>query len=389
MLIAMACLGGSLWAQNIWTQKASYPGSNTITATTFVIEGKAYVFNSLGSSTNTLWEYDPVSNMWSERAGLDIIKMERAVSFSIGNIGYVGTGNSGAGSQTNMFFAYDHTTNIWTQKASMPGVGRSGAIGFSIGNKGYIGGGYIGSNAFTNSFYEYDPTSDSWSEKEDLPGIRVDAGVFTTGGRGYMFGGRSSSSVYHNTMWAYDPPTDSWIPCSDFPANPRIRPVGFSIGGQGFMGTGYDQSNSLSDFYEYSPATDLWVQRANVGGGGRHWATSFAINGKGYIGLGLNNGSLYEYLPELTTGFAPTFHSVELKLYPNPCTGMIIIEPGELPGRAVQISLYDMVGQLVSRTGRALSPIIQEDLSHLPNGTYIMVIQNEHHAMHGKVVIER
>src|SRR5258705_11976593 len=56
-----------------------------------------------------------------------------AVSFSIGNKGYVGTGSDGEDRKD--FWEFDPIANTWTQKADFGGDARSYAVGFSIGSK--------------------------------------------------------------------------------------------------------------------------------------------------------------------------------------------------------------------------------------------------------------
>ena len=74
------------------------------------------------------------------------------MGFSIGNKGYIGTGNF----FTKDFWEWDQATNTWTQKADFGGFPRELAVGFSIGNKGYIGTGWDGSS-LKQDFWEYDP----------------------------------------------------------------------------------------------------------------------------------------------------------------------------------------------------------------------------------------
>ena len=63
----------------------------------------------------------------------------------------MGTGDIGAANEYFAdFWEYDPSTNVWTQKADFGGGARSGAVGFSIGSKGYIGTGGA------NDFWEYD-----------------------------------------------------------------------------------------------------------------------------------------------------------------------------------------------------------------------------------------
>src|SRR5687768_11906654 len=74
---------------------------------------------------------------WTQMANFGGTARWRAVGFSIGTKGYIGTGNDGV--DKNDFWEWDQATNVWTQKANFTGTARSGAVGFSIGTKGYIG----------------------------------------------------------------------------------------------------------------------------------------------------------------------------------------------------------------------------------------------------------
>src|SRR6266446_9212732 len=80
--------------------------------------------------------------------------------FSIGSKGYIGTGDNYPVFYTD-FWEYDPATDIWTQKADFGGAGRGVAVGFSIGNKGYIGTGYNNIIGITKDFWEYDPVTNA------------------------------------------------------------------------------------------------------------------------------------------------------------------------------------------------------------------------------------
>ena len=85
-----------------------------------------------------------------------------AVGFSIGNKGYIGTGEDTNGA-TKDFWEYDPDNDTWTRKADFGGTARSNAVGFSIGNKGYIGTANWGNSS--DDFWEYDPATDIWTRK--------------------------------------------------------------------------------------------------------------------------------------------------------------------------------------------------------------------------------
>jgi len=66
---------------------------------------------------------------------------------------------------------------VWTKKADFGGGERDVAVGFSIGNKGYIATGDNINNNNTNDFWEYDPITDSWTQKANFTGGARDASV--------------------------------------------------------------------------------------------------------------------------------------------------------------------------------------------------------------------
>src|ERR1700741_4116936 len=72
---------------------------------------------------------------------------------------------------------------VWTQKADFGGTARTGAVSFSIGNKGYVGTG--GHDAISyKDFWEYNPLLNSWTQKADFGGTaRVNAIGFCVGNK--------------------------------------------------------------------------------------------------------------------------------------------------------------------------------------------------------------
>jgi len=114
-----------------------------------------------------------VTNTWTQKTDFGGGIRYRAVGFSIGSKGYVGTGN-GISSYYKDFWEYNPVLNTWTQKADFGGTGRTGAVGFSIGSKGYIGTGVIGQdingvNLYDTDFWEYDPRPVSAVQRDMRP----------------------------------------------------------------------------------------------------------------------------------------------------------------------------------------------------------------------------
>jgi len=136
-------------ATNTWTQKVSPGGSKRSAAAVFVVNAKAYIVSGTnnGSYLNDLWEYDPALDKWTEKRKISDVSDEtydddyaitrsNAVAFGIGTKGYLCTGAVGGLSST--CWEYDPTTDLWTNKTAFEGAAREGAVGFSVNNRGFV-----------------------------------------------------------------------------------------------------------------------------------------------------------------------------------------------------------------------------------------------------------
>jgi hypothetical protein len=76
-------------------------------AATFVIGGKAYVVGGARSTIDKeTWEYTPASDTWKKMTSFSGESRVSPVGFSIGNLGYVGTGHNG-GTYYDNFYPFD------------------------------------------------------------------------------------------------------------------------------------------------------------------------------------------------------------------------------------------------------------------------------------------
>lgn len=168
-------------ATDQWTQKADFPSSARTNTTAFAAASKVYVVGGTDQQvSNTYlkqtWQYDPASNAWEQKANLPGGARDYAAGFGIGNKGYVGTGkgkvmilNNPLTIYFNDFYEYNALTNTWTQKASYPEATRHGAFSFMIRGNGFIGGGYNASAGYRD-LYMYDHLNNAWVQKTDYPG---------------------------------------------------------------------------------------------------------------------------------------------------------------------------------------------------------------------------
>lgn len=301
-----------------WTQKADFGGVDRSFAIAFSIGSKGYMgggFSSSVTACKDFWEYDPATDIWTQRADL-ISEVASSPAFSIGNKGYTGVrlDNSNV---IKGFAEYTPSNNTWVRKADLGEIARQNAAGFAIGNKGYIGLGQDESYETKKDFWEYDPNTDTWTRKGDFGGLgRYHARGFSIGNKGYICGG--IGVVYDGTdvadpstnafkdFWEYDPVTDTWTRKSNIGGPGRQGIVGFSIGNKGYIygGLAWDLHEvNNKDFWEYDPATDVWTKKADFGGISRSFAAGFSVGQKGYVGTGFsmelaaNTKDFWEYNP--------------------------------------------------------------------------------------------
>ena len=214
-------------------------------------------------------------------------------AFAIGNNGYIGTGNSSTGSYADLW-QYNAVTDVWTQMANLPGVARTRGVAFAVNNKGYLGLGMDATGVFLNDLWEYDPVLNSWIQKANFPSTgRFAAIAFSVGTRGYVGTGYDQNSISYDDLWEYYPLTNTWTAKANFPGGIRAAAVAFSIGTKGYVGLGQDTIKKYNDLWEYNPATNIWIQKSNYPGNPCVYALGITISGKGYVGTGADT-SFYD-----------------------------------------------------------------------------------------------
>ncbi|MBX7140857.1 MAG: FG-GAP-like repeat-containing protein [Chitinophagales bacterium] len=304
LTMLLACCASFLMAQGTWIQKADFPGAYGDIG--FSIGTKGYV---LGGSN--LWQYDALTDEWTQVADFGGTPRDAAVGFSVANKGYVGLGSWSDDEQSEIW-EYDPATNTWLRKADFPGGARTDALAFSIGNKGYVGFGNYEWFGFSD-FWEYDPVADSWTYMSDYPGSpRTNAVGFSIGEKGYAGLGWDFTYPVGREFFEFDPNENTWTAIADFPVGgDRSNAVGFSSGTMGGVGGGYVPFEEVyfNDLWEYNPIENTWIQRANCPCES-YEGFSFSIGSQGYV---LAGGELWQYTPEpfepvvpVITSFTPT-----------------------------------------------------------------------------------
>ena len=154
-------------ATDSWRQIPSLGGSKRENSIAFVIGDFAYV--GTGSDNGALeldfWRFDPTiladsdGFPWVRMMDLDeeddyeIIR-ENATAFTMGGLGYIVAGVRG--SVTSSVWEYDPVTDLWIEKTPLEGAARRDAVSFSVGNRGFVTTGRTGSSYF-DDIWEFEP----------------------------------------------------------------------------------------------------------------------------------------------------------------------------------------------------------------------------------------
>ncbi len=366
--------------ENFWTKKADFSGLKRERAVAFSIGDFGYIGTGVDTAEVVLsdfWKYDPSADTWSQIADIPGSERRNAIAFTIGNFGYVGTGMdsvvaSAPGSQTLAdFWQFDPATNSWTQKADYPGSFGNGvyfATGFSIDSKGYLCGGKMGPNFYSNQLWEYKPSLDQWTQLPNFPGgLRYQLASFTIGFKAYV-GLGTDQDIYRKDLWEFDATTNQWSAKADFPASERASTSTFTIGQRGFVTLGAN-GGLLDDLWQYNPFTDSWSIKATYGGSPRKNAVSFVVNGKAYVGTGKGysgkKASMQEYTPGSVLGTDEI--EIELAMYPNPSSDYVNLN--YVPEQIDEIVLYSISGEMLI-SGNGIQTI---QVSDFAQGNYVVI----------------
>lgn len=342
--------------ENQWVKLGDFIGGKRERAVSFSIENYGYV----GTGTDTaeivhddFWKYDPSSDTWSQIASLPGAARRDAVAFSLNGHGYVGTGMTDDVSAMGIiladFWRYDPTLNVWDSIAPYPGNNGGGvyfSTGFSVAGKGYVCGGKTGNSAYSNELWEYKPASNVWFPRAPFPtGIRYMHSSFAIGNYAYV-GFGATQDVYKRDLYRYNPGNNQWLQMPDLPGNVRGSASTFVLQDKGYICGGND-GGLLDDLWEFDPLDQTWTLKAYYGGSERKNAISFSINnsfavvglGKGYSG---KKASLYAYYPNQYLGQV-SLEKEKITVFPNP--GRMSIEIKNTPKNTAQIVCYNALGQ--------------------------------------------
>jgi N-acetylneuraminic acid mutarotase len=382
ILLTIFLSASQLFAIGEWNQKATFGGTARHRASAFAIGDKGYVgmghYNT-GEHVifKDLWEYDPATDSWTQKADFGGTLRYQCAAFSIGDYGYMGLGRNEQDNYEQDFWKYDPSANMWYPIADYPGVARRGAAAFVINKKAYVGLGQT-EGGYANDFYKYDPNTDSWTQIADFIGVaRTSAAYFVCNEKGYVGTGHTFGTPL-NDFYEYNPTSNYWVQKANVGDSLRQDACGFSVMNEGYIGTGnnVDGSVNYKDFWKYNVETDSWIRVADFGGVARRYMVSFVINNTAYCWGGTNGTNLkdlWSFNPYLSIDENSNENLVNV--YPNPATYQITFNVKNLNNTTIEI--YNSIGQLVMSANN-ISNLFVLEKNNLPSGLYYYKIKDNH-----------
>lgn len=238
-------------------------------AVAFVAGGKGYVGTGANKDVRykEFYEYTPAVDAKGNEIGkwnpvpiaeFPGTKRQGAVSFSIGDVGYVGTGYGFLEELDRNFLNdfYKFENGEWS-KLNFKGKKSRFATAFVIKNKAYL----VSGEGSLQDVWEFDPnaTGEKWTKKTPLDRKndresvqRTNAVSFVINGKGYVVTGKNPGLT--KEVWEYDPVRDEWVERTslEIEVSPRQDALGFTLNGKGFIATGYN-GGYLGDMWEFQP----------------------------------------------------------------------------------------------------------------------------------------
>jgi N-acetylneuraminic acid mutarotase len=190
-------------ASDSWTQKAGFPDVNQRVTVSFQVGNKGYVMS--GSEFFEIWEYNQENDHWNRLNDFSSFAPVESHGVENGGKAYVFGQNRGG------LWEYSPADDSWKILADFPGEERAGAVSFSLGEYIYRGSGYslYDSFKYLTDFWRYDIRNDKWTRITDLPYLgRAGALGYTVGMKAYICSGYNvlpGSGMHSETFVVYNP----------------------------------------------------------------------------------------------------------------------------------------------------------------------------------------
>jgi len=259
----------------------------------FILDGKGYVVNSLGK----VFEYNPENNTWTERAEFPGDDRISSYGFTMGNYGYIGFGYGAIGGDLfEDIWAYDADNNSWEELSAVNdiailGIEKPYATVMVFDNAIHVGNG-----AFNDLFAGTvsGNTSVTWSATEtkitSYPSAERSTPMYFSIDGKYYWGGARASGASASTRKFYSYTSNNWVALNDLPDDlDRDRlDYTFTIGN-------YAYSLDSDAVWKYYPLSDTW-ERIDFDLISYTFGITFTIEDTAYILY--TDGSFYSFKEE-------------------------------------------------------------------------------------------
>ncbi|HEY9060570.1 MAG TPA: kelch repeat-containing protein [Pseudobacteroides sp.] len=311
-----------------WTRKNDMIYQRSFFTST-VANGKIYAFGGFGgknyelSSLDTVEEYDPVNNQWTECPKMSSTKVNLASAEVNGKIYVCG----GANVHPSPYDFYDNTEEYdpvnkkWALKNKMPEK-RYMHEAVSLNNYMYVVGGRKAvyneaiqdyDVSLADNILRYDPAKNRWTTLAAMNIPRVNHCVTVANGKIYAMGGQDERGKVLDSIEEYNPALNKWI------IKKPMQTTEFQFGVFSLNDKIYVVGNRSEDFKEYDPKTETWTKKGNfVYNAYRHKVEY--VNNNAYAIGGLN---FHDMLIALDSVYASDDFISKLSI------GSIVMEPRE------------------------------------------------------------
>lgn len=302
----------------------------------FIVTGNHNGF----SESNRLWRYNAYSDYWNEGPAFPGTPRQYASSFSIGSSAYIVGGISEDGTPLKDVWEYSANSNSWNQLGDFPGVARWGASACSHDNFGYVVGGTNGQTC-SNSFWRFTPNDQTWDSLSSYPGTGTREGVLLalTNKLVYVGGFSINPLTCHQETFIFNFDTFSWSTGTDFPLAQSSYLSGNGLLNNGYVFSGWGCDNTFSNsIWETDGIT--WTLKDTLPFIGIRGMSSFTQNGCIYALTGLD-ASNQKTNRVFRIGTETALDDVIV--YPNPAPGWThVVAP-----IGAELVVYDMTGKIV------------------------------------------
>jgi N-acetylneuraminic acid mutarotase len=211
LLSLAACTDDTEYTAGVWYRRSDFDGVARTDAAGFTIGNVGYLCTGYRGSTKDrlkdCWAYDIEANSWTQCTSMPDAAPARnaATGFAVGTKGYIATGYDATKKDyLNDCWQYDPATNSWKEMASIPdgtdGTNIYGkryyALSFGIGQYGYLGTGY--NDNYQKDFWKFDPSVGDKGEWTAMSGFggqkRMGGMAFVIDDIAYICGGENNGS---------------------------------------------------------------------------------------------------------------------------------------------------------------------------------------------------